>query len=67
MCEMVTPHIATDQAQVQPQSSPFGIYVVDRVALGQIFLEFSVSPFSYDPTDIPYSWICCPSDEQQPC
>ena len=42
---MVTRHIATDQAQVQPQSSPFGIYVVDRVALGQIFLGFSVSPF----------------------
>ena len=64
---MVTHHIATDQAQVQPQSSPFGIYVVDRVALGQIFLGFSVSPFSYHPTDIPYSCICCPGDGQQAC
>jgi hypothetical protein len=51
MCEMVTGHITTDQAQVQPRSSPFGIHVVDRVALGQIFLGFSVSPFSYYPID----------------
>ena len=51
MCELITGHITIDQAQVQPQSSLFGIYVVDKFALGQIFIGFSVSPFSYYPTD----------------